>query len=51
MVNLRADQLEISLGTSGFTVKGFTISGQTPHPSLTADGVTIAVMGHSWDSK
>ncbi len=51
LVNQRADQLETVLNTGGFTLKGITITGETPHESLTMDGITIAVMGHKWDSK
>ena len=51
LLNQRADQLETVLNTGGFTLKGFTITGQPPHESLSADGITIPIVGHKWDSK
>ena len=45
------DDLELVLNKGGFTLKGFTMSGEDPDDSLTADGVSINVAGHKWYSK
>ena len=45
------DDLVVVCGRGGFTLKGFTVSGKDPDPSLTKDGVSISVAGHTWFSK
>ena len=47
----RADEMEIMLSRGGFTLKGFTMSGRNPDPSLSADGISILVAGHFWFSE
>ena len=43
-----ADNLEIVVNHGGFTLKGFTFSGQNPHQSLSADGQSVSVAGLKW---
>ena len=50
LVDQRADELEIMLSRGGFTLKGFTISGRHPDPTLSADGVSIHTAGLLWFS-
>ena len=44
-------EIEQVLPHGGFTLKGVTISGSNPPPSLTADGQTVSVAGLKWQSK
>ena len=48
MADQRADEMEIMLSRGGFSLKGFTMSGRDPDPSLSADGISILVAGHFW---
>ncbi len=50
-VNERMDQLELVLNQGGLTLKGFTVSGSDPDPSLSGDGESIGVSGHKWFPK
>ena len=45
------DQLQLSLETGGFTLKGFTFSGSDPDESLSEDGKSIMVGGLRWFPK
>ena len=40
--------LEFVLNQIGWTLKGYTVSGQNPHESLSIDGESIGVAGHKW---
>ena len=51
MVDKITDELEIMVNRGGFTLKGTTTSGRDPDPTLTKDGVSILVAGHTWYSK
>ena len=46
-----AQQLEKCLAKGGFSLKGFTFSGQDPDPELSSDGKSIKVAGLKWYSK
>ena len=39
------NEIELSLKTTGFTLKGFTTSGCDPPPKLSADGVSVFIFG------
>lgn len=43
-----ADDLEVVISHGGFSLKGFTFSGQNPRESLTNDGQSVAVAGLKW---
>ena len=45
------DQLQLSLETGGFTLKGFTFSGSDPDEKLSDDGKSIMVGGVKWFSR
>ena len=51
LVDKRADELEIMLSRGGFSMKGFTVSGRPPDPSLSVDGVSIFTAGHVYYSE
>ena len=44
----KSTQISDLLAGGGFSVKGFTISGEPPLPSLTKDGVSVNVAGVKW---
>jgi hypothetical protein len=44
----RVDELEIVLNVGGFTIKGFTFSGQAPLENLSDDGKSESVAGMRW---
>ena len=46
-----ADQLELVVNEGGFTLKGFTFSGQDPPKDLSSDGKSVSVAGLKWHSK
>ena len=39
------DQIECAVSTGGFSLKGFTVSGEDPLEHLSADGVSITALG------
>ncbi|XP_066924073.1 uncharacterized protein [Clytia hemisphaerica] len=43
-----ADDLEVVISHGGFSLKGFTFSGQRPQESLSNDGETVSVAGLRW---
>ena len=43
-----ASDVNVVAGCGGFALKGWTISGRPPIPSLSKDGVSIKVAGHTW---
>ena len=43
-----ADDLEVVVNHGGFTLKGFTFSGQNPQEALSSDGHSVAVAGLKW---
>ena len=45
------DEIENSLSYGGFTLKGFSMSGEDPLPHLSADGKSINVLGQLWFPK
>ena len=45
------DEIQIALGTGGFTLKGFTRSGCDPPPHLSIDGKSVNVLGSKWFPK
>ena len=45
------DQVKLSLGEGGFTLKGFTFSGEDPDITLSADGESIMTGGLRWFPK
>ena len=45
------DQIENAVNCGGFTLKGFTISGEDPPAHLSLDGKSIPVFGVKWFSK
>jgi len=47
----RADELEGVLNRGGFSLKGFTISGNNPPQVLTNDEISVSVGGMKWYSK
>ena len=44
-----ADSLLFVLSLAQMTVKGFTFSGQPPSPDVSADGVTVGLLGMVWE--
>ena len=50
-VNETTDQLSIALAKGGFSLKGFTFSGQNPPEHLSDDGKSITVGGLKWYPK
>ena len=42
------DDLQIAVGRTGFTFKGFTVSGCDPPPHLSHDGKSVTVLGMKW---
>ncbi|XP_066918053.1 uncharacterized protein [Clytia hemisphaerica] len=50
-IKLLCQSIDQILSYGGFTLKGFTISGEEPKDSLTADGTTISVAGMKWHPK
>ena len=46
-----ADQLESVVNNGGFSLKGFTFSGQDPSESLSKDGHSVSVAGLKWHPK
>ena len=47
----RQDEIQLVLATGGFSLKGFTTSGEDPDKALSKDGVSVAVAGMKWFSK
>ena len=47
----KQDDLQLVLGLAGFSLKGFTESGEDPAESLSPDGVSIGTFGMKWFSK
>ena len=43
-----ADEIQIILSRGGFTLKGFTFSGESPTESLSGDNKSINVAGMKW---
>ena len=43
-----ADEIQIILSRGGFTLKGFTFSGESPTESLSGDNTSINVAGMKW---
>ena len=46
-----SDEIEYVLRHGMFTLKGVTMSGKDPDPSLSSDGKTISVAGLKWHSR
>jgi hypothetical protein len=49
--NMTTDQLVAALAKGGFTLKGFTFSGELPPEHLSHDGVSVTVGGLKWYPK
>ncbi len=45
------DEIQAALAKGGFTVKGFTISGEDPPGHLSADGISVSAIGGKWFPK
>ena len=45
------DELQIAVGKTGFSFKGFSISGCDPPPHLSHDGKSVTVLGTKWFPK
>ena len=46
--NMTTDQLIAALATTGFDIKGLTLSGELPPEHLSQDGVSVTVGGFKW---
>ena len=46
--NITTDQLISALATTGFDIKGLTLSGELPPEHLSQDGVSVTVGGFKW---
>ena len=45
------DEIENSLSNGGFTLKGYSMSGEDPLEHLSADGKSVSVLGQKWFPK
>ena len=45
------EEIDYSIGTGGFTNKGYTVSGENPPNDLSSDGESVTVGGIKWFSK
>lgn len=45
------DEIECAVSTGGFSLKGFTVSGEDPLEHLSTDGISITVLGLKWFPK
>merc|ERR1712240_712039 len=45
------EEIDCSIGTGGFTNKGYTVSGKDPPADLSSDGESVTVGGMKWFSK
>ena len=45
------DEIDVTLRTGGFTVKGFVCSGEDPSEDLSTDGKTVMIGGLKWFTK
>ena len=49
--NIATDQLVLALAKGGFSLKGFTFSGEAPPDHLSRDGISVSVGGMKWFSQ
>ena len=42
------DELQVAVGKTGFSYKGFSVSGYDPPPHLSHDGESVTVLGMKW---
>ena len=45
------DEIECAVSTGGFSLKGFTVSGEDPLDQLSTDGISVTVLGLKWFPK
>ena len=51
VVRALTESLDEVFASVGLSVKGWCMSGEDPHPEVTADGMTVDVGGMSWFTK